>query len=83
MRGSFSTLASPRFELVCLIAYEETQNIDGHSQAEIQENIEECLAYRWKNVNNNLYASVRSPIIERIHYVVFPTWSLSDLLNEF
>ncbi|WP_055646730.1 MULTISPECIES: HamA C-terminal domain-containing protein [Shewanella] len=77
------TLASPRFELVCLIAYEETQNIDGHSQAEIQENIEECLAYRWKNVNNNLYASVRSPIIERIHYVVFPTWSLSDLLNEF
>lgn len=77
------TLESPRFELVCLIAYEETRKVDGLTQTEIQDKIESCLAYRWQNVKDNLYNDVRPAIVERIHYVVFPTWSLNDLLNEF
>lgn len=77
------TLESPRFELVCLIAYEETRKVDGLTQTEIQDKIESCLAYRWQNVKDNLYNGVRPAIVERIHYVVFPTWSLNDLLNEF
>ncbi|MDF3918503.1 DUF1837 domain-containing protein [Salinicola salarius] len=76
-------LSSPRFELVCLVAYEENKNVEGHAQAEIQDKIQSCLSYRWQNVSDELYKNVRAPIVERIHYVVFPTWSLGDLLNEF
>lgn len=77
------TIENPRFELVCLIAYEETKNIDASTQNEILNNIKSCIESRWSNTNSNLYNGVRAPIIERINYIVFPTWSLSDLLKEF
>ncbi|MGU5819131.1 HamA C-terminal domain-containing protein [Aeromonas caviae] len=77
-------LTSPRFELVCLISYEENQSLDeAISQEEIQQKIQDCLSYRWKNVSSDIYKNVKAPIIERIHYIVFPTWSLNELLNEF
>lgn len=76
-------LESPRFELICLVAYEENKNIDGRSQSEIQRNIENCLEERWKDVPSSIYEKIRPPVVERIHYVVFPTWSLGDLLEHF
>ena len=77
-------LTSPRFELVCLISYEENQSLDeARNQSEIQQKIQDCLNYRWKNVSGDIYQNVKAPIIERIHYIVFPTWSLNELLNEF
>ncbi|WP_417559862.1 DUF1837 domain-containing protein [Marinomonas sp.] len=74
---------SPRFELVCLIAYEENRSIDAPSQDEILKNIKECLIHRWKSIDESLYDGKREAVVERIHYVVFPTWKLNELLNRF
>lgn len=74
---------SPRFELVCLIAYEENKNIEAPSQEDVLSNIKSCLDYRWANVDSNLYNGKRDVVVERIHYIVFPTWSLDELLERF
>lgn len=74
---------SPRFELVCLIAYEENKNIEAPSQEDVLSNIKSCLDYRWANVDSNLYNEKRDVVVERIHYIVFPTWSLDELLERF
>lgn len=77
------SLENPRFELLCMIAYEETNNIDGDNADQILENIKACLEKRWEKTPSDLYSGVRAPIISRIHYVVFPVWSLNQLLGNF
>ncbi len=72
-----------RFELVCLIAYNETQDIDDDSEEVIKANIEACLNHRWKNTNSGLYDGIRKSLVNRIHYVVFPIWELDKLLDRF
>lgn len=76
-------LANPRFELMCMIAYEENTCIDASSEVEIRDNIRKCLEDRWSKTKTNLYDNVKPQIVERIHYVVFPIWSLDKLLEEF
>lgn len=76
-------LSNVRFELVCLVAYEENKNIDASSELEIKTNIEHCINERWAGVASELYDGIREPIIDRINYVVFPVWGLEALLNEF
>ncbi|MEX8506225.1 DUF1837 domain-containing protein [Leptothrix ochracea] len=72
-----------RIELVCLIAYNETVDIDGTDEKTIKNNIEKCLNKRWSQCSDTLYVGVRKPIIERIHYVAFPIWHLDKLLGAF
>lgn len=77
------TLSNVRFELVCMVAYEENKDIDAPSEQEIKGNIERCIAERWAGVSEEIYDGVRPSIVERIHYVVFPVWGLETLLNQF
>ncbi|HFF9830506.1 DUF1837 domain-containing protein [Enterobacter sp. ECC-019] len=76
-------LKDPVFELVCLIVYEENKNTTAPSAPEIRKKIEECVTERWNNVNKNLYSNFNIAYISRIHYIVFPSWSLSNLLSNF
>jgi hypothetical protein len=76
-------LANARFELVCLIAYEETKSVDASSEHEIRKNIEDCLIARWNDVADDVYEGIRKPLIERINYIVFPVWGLETLLSAF
>lgn len=76
-------LSEVRFELVCMVAYEENKNIDAPSEHEIKEKIENCITERWSGVASNIYDGIRPSLVERINYVVFPIWGLEALLNEF
>jgi len=76
-------LNNARFELVCMVAYEETSNIDAASEAEIRANIEACITDRWKNAPTDIYSARRPHVVDRINYVVFPAWGLDKLLGEF
>lgn len=76
-------LSGVRFELVCMVAYEENKDIDASSEQEIKEKIEQCIAERWAGVSDDVYDKVRTSIVDRINYVVFPVWGLEALLNEF
>lgn len=74
---------SARIELVCLVAYNETIDIDANSEKEIKNNIESCLKKRWSKVADSLYGGIRESVINRIHYIVFPIWNLDKLLEKF
>ena len=76
-------LPGVRFELVCLVAYEENKDIDAASEQEIKENIERCIAERWNDVPDDVYHGMRDSIVNRINYIVFPVWGLEALLNVF
>lgn len=76
-------LNNPRFELVCLVAYEENNNIEAPSEDEIREKIENCIKSRWSGVPDNIYDGIKQNLISRINYVVFPVWGLEALLDEF
>lgn len=76
-------LSGVRFELVCLVTYEETKQIDGPTEEEIKANIETCITERWDKVPDSIYSGVRAPLVDRINYVVFPVWGLNALLGNF
>lgn len=76
-------LPDVRFELVCLVAYEETNKIGGSSESQIKTNIENCISNRWSGVADDIYEGIKTELIDRINYVVFPVWGLSKLLNDF
>lgn len=76
-------LSNVRFELVCLVAYEENRDIDASSEEQIKANIEACITKRWTEVADNVYDGIRASLIERINYVVFPVWGLKALLDQF
>lgn len=76
-------LSGARFELVCLVAYEENKDIDASSEQQIKANIEACITERWARVADDIYDGIRASVIERINYVVFPVWGLEALLKEF
>lgn len=76
-------LSNARFELVCMVAYEETSDIDAASENEIKANIEACITDRWNNAPADLYDTRRPHVVDRINYVVFPAWGLDKLLGDF
>lgn len=76
-------LSNVRFELVCLVAYEENRDIDASSEQEIKSNIEACITDRWAEVADDIYDGIRTSLIARINYVVFPVWGLKALLDQF
>lgn len=78
-----NSLANPIFELVCLIVYEENTNVDAPSAAEIRLKIEDVVKERWEKTNDDLYANFHQGYINRINYIVFPSWSLESLLESF
>ncbi len=72
-----------RIELACLIAYNETNNIDGDDERTIKNNIKQCIVSRFNSTDPNLLKGIRKPLVKRIHYIVFPFWQIDSLLSEF
>lgn len=72
-----------RIELVCLIAYNETTNVDDESEEEIKNRIKECILDRCASTNDDIYKGIRASIVSRIHYIIFPFWQLDKLLKNF
>lgn len=78
-----NTLDNPTFELVCLIVYTETSQVEAPSADEIRAKIEEIVKHRWDNTTDQLYENFHPGYISRINYIVFPSWSLEKLLESF
>lgn len=78
-----NTLKNPIFELVCLIVYTENNKIEAPSAEEIRSKIEGIVKDRWDNTDEKLYDNFPAGYISRINYIVFPSWSLENLLESF
>ena len=78
-----NTLDNVEVHLVSIVVYNEIQNVDITSEADIKRQIEEIIAERYKNFNNEKIDIKNNPILKRITYIVFPVWELENLAQEF
>lgn len=76
-------LKKVKFELVCLIAYNETNAISGDCEDTIKESIKTIIKDRCKTFDKSKFSSIESKILSRINYIVFPIWELDVLLENF
>ena len=71
------------FELVCLVAYNETKKIGGSNEAEIKKSIQTIIGDRCGSLEKTLFSSVEKRLLDRINYIIFPIWQLDSFLAEF
>ena len=72
-----------RYELVCLIAYNENQEILGNSEEIIKSNIKKVIQNKCASINKNSFSNIEKNILARVNYIIFPIWELDRLLNDF
>ncbi|RCX26496.1 HamA C-terminal domain-containing protein [Thioalbus denitrificans] len=76
-------LPNTRYELVCIISYEETNKKDSHNEAAIKQSIEKIVKERFNNADASMLNEENPALIQRIHYIVFPFWGLEKILSDF
>ncbi|MBD3339717.1 MAG: DUF1837 domain-containing protein [Candidatus Lokiarchaeota archaeon] len=76
-------LENVQYELVCLIAYNETQTLLGENETDIKNSIEKIIKDRCQTLDKECYDKINSRILNRLNYIIFPIWELDKLLDEF
>lgn len=76
-------LENVRFELVCMVAYNETNKITGSDENGIKEEIKEIIKNRCKDFDKNKFDGINEALLTRINYIIFPIWELDTLLDTF
>jgi hypothetical protein len=77
------TLPNTKYELVCLIGYNETTNVIGKNEREIKENIVKIIRSRCNKLNKDIYSMISEAILMRLNYIIFPFWEFDELLKYF
>ncbi len=76
-------LENIQYELVCLIAYNENQDILGNSEKIIKSNIKKVIQDKCASINKNSFSNIEKNILARVNYIIFPIWELDRLLDDF
>jgi len=76
-------LKNVRFELVCLIAYNENESFIGNNEEEIKQSIRTIILNRCANLNINYCSLMDANVIDRVNYIIFPIERLDSLLEKF
>lgn len=77
------TLQNTHFELVCLVAYNETEKIDGENEDEIKQSILNIIQSRCSSIESTVFTGINPKILNRINYIIFPVWKFDELLDAF
>lgn len=77
------TLPNVRFELVCIVVYNETKTITKDNEDEIKEEIKQIICEKCQSFDQSLFANIDSKVLKRINYIVFPIWDLDKMLDDF
>ena len=72
-----------RYELVCLIVYNENQDILGNSEEIIKNKIKDAIQNRCLSIKKDSFVNIQENILARVNYIIFPIWELDKLLNDF
>lgn len=76
-------LPDTRFELVCILIYNETHKLTKYNEEDIKEEIKQIICDKSQKFNSNIFAKINQSILNRINYIIFPIWELDKLLEEF
>ncbi|MBL0532240.1 DUF1837 domain-containing protein [Aeromonas dhakensis] len=76
-------LENVRYELVCLISYSELDNPHAECEEEIKRNIRDIILNRFSSLNLDITKDISRPLLQRVHYIVFPFWDFDGILEGF
>lgn len=76
-------LENVRFELVCIIIYNESKQIQSDNEKSIKDEIQKIVLDRCSNISKDFYQNYDKRILNRIHYIIFPVWELNKVLDEY
>lgn len=76
-------LPNVKFELVCIIIYDETNKITKDNESEIKEEIKQIICERCSGFDKTKFTSIDPKVLNRINYIIFPIWELDKLLDSF
>ncbi|RCU43059.1 DUF1837 domain-containing protein [Chryseobacterium lacus] len=76
-------LPDVKFELVCMVVYNETTKITGENEKSIKEAIKTIIKNRCKSFDQEKFKIINEALLTRINYIVFPIWELDVLLDAF
>lgn len=77
------TLEKVKYELVCLIVYNETNKITGDDEEKIKQSIKETIKNRCISFDKKNFENIEEKILLRLNYIVFPIWKLDELLDNY
>lgn len=83
IRYKEGTLPNVRFELVCIVVYNETKKITKDNESEIKEEIIQIICEKCQSFDKSLFDNIDSKVLKRINYIVFPIWDLDKMLDDF
>ena len=72
-----------RYELVCLIVYNENKDILGDSEVIIKNKIKDAIQNRCLSIKEDSFINIQENILARVNYIIFPIWELDKLLYDF
>lgn len=76
-------LGKVKFELVCLVIYNETKKINGEDEEKIKSQILEVIHNRCMSIDESVFNGLEKNLVPRLNYIIFPVWELDDLLSKF
>ena len=76
-------LKNVEVHLTCIVAYNETSDINGNSEEEIKQKINDIIKNKYSNFDKNKIDVATNTILKRITYIVFPIWKLDELAKTF
>lgn len=76
-------LESVRFELVCIISYEENEDKSGPSELEIKSAIKKIVDDRFSKFDAKGFSAHNPYVLDRLHIFAVPVWDLEQLMGMF
>lgn len=76
-------LDNVRFELVCIVIYNETNEIKASDEIAIKQEIVNIVKQRCHNLDKTFYQTLEKNILSRLHYILFPIHNLDELLDNY
>lgn len=76
-------LSNVRFELVCLVVYNEKTKLELKSEDEIRSSIKNVIVNQCEKFEKSNWSNFDQSILQRLHFVIFPAWNLEGLLTSF
>ena len=78
-----NNLKNVRFELVCIVIYNETKTIKSVDEAAIKQEIVDVVKQRCHDLDKTFYKSLDKTILSRLHYIIFPIHNLDVFLDKY
>lgn len=78
-----NSVKNVRYELVCVVSYEENRDKNKASEAEIKDAIRGALEERMRAFDMSCFDKRNPHLLQRLHFFAVPIWDLNGLMELF